>query len=226
MMKDNLAIDGLIWDVDGTLVDSEDELQQEMVDLLCEKYGLIPADIEAALPSWTGKTNEAILTAIGNGCRLDLPKDAINEEWTLRVVEKRRTQAARPVPGALDLVKAMAARFRQAAVSNGETEIVHLTLLQGGYGPYMAHIATQRDGLRGKPAPDLLWDAAKHLETAPDRMAIVGDSMADFGAAAAAGMKFIAFLGAVRDPDAAEAEMRAFGTPAAVIRDYSLFPLL
>lgn len=225
-MKEKPAIDALIWDVDGTLVDSEDELQQEMADLLCEKYGLSAADVGATRHSWTGKTNEAILAAIEGECRRPLPKDVINGEWTVRVIEKRKARAASPVPGALDLVRAMAGRFRQAAVSNGEPEIVRLTLLQGGYGPYMAHIATKRDGLRGKPAPDLLWDAARHLEAAPDRMALVGDSMADFGAAAAAGMQFIAFLGASRNPDIAEAEMRAFGTPAAVIRDYSFFPLL
>ncbi len=49
-----------------------------------------------------------------------------------------------------------------------------------------------QDGMRAKPAPDLVLKALADLPCAPDEAVMIGDTPADIGAAHAAGVRCVA----------------------------------
>lgn len=69
---------------------------------------------------------------------------------------------------------------------------------------------------QGKPAPDLFLLAAKSKDYAPQDCIVIGDSLNDFVAANAAGMKSIAFVGAEGN-DTPEYRQKCLGAGVAAI---------
>ena len=60
---------------------------------------------------------------------------------------------------------------------------------------YFSTVVTSRDVPNPKPAPDMLYEAAKRLRMAPEELLFVGDSELDQAAANAAGMSFAIYRG-------------------------------
>lgn len=60
---------------------------------------------------------------------------------------------------------------------------------------YFSAVVTSRDVKHPKPAPDMLYEASKRLQLAPNELLFVGDSELDQAAAKSAGMQFAAYRG-------------------------------
>ncbi|MFB7589256.1 HAD family hydrolase [Streptomyces sp. NPDC056169] len=101
-----------------------------------------------------------------------------------------------PTVGAVDALKAARASGRRVAVvSNNSAECVHAYLSTQGLSDAVEVVAG-RPALRPdlmKPSPHPLLEAAAILGVAPDRTALVGDSVSDTEAARAAAANSIGF---------------------------------
>ena len=176
-------IKGLIFDCDGTLVDS------------------MPLHMKA----W-----EHAITAIGGtwapeffSSRRGMPELDIIRSYnahyltrfdpvdTLGIKHKFFHEHAadfKPIPQVVEVVHAYQGILPMAVVSGGTREIVGLELDAIGIRGCFREILTADDGIKPKPAPDLFLEAARRLGIAPECCQVFEDGELGLEAARLAGM--------------------------------------
>ncbi len=98
----------------------------------------------------------------------------------------------RPMPGALELVRALRPETPVALVSSGRRAMVEAALRAVGADGLFEVVITHESVERRKPAPDCFLLAARTLGAAPERCVVLEDAEKGVLAAAAAGMPCIA----------------------------------
>ena len=189
----------LIFDCDGTLVDSEELGTRVLLEMATELGLRRPLqetnllfrgwkldDCVAQIQAWLGKP---------------LPQDFV-AQVRLRTAETFRREL-KPVAGALELVRALAARGQAMCVaSSGPREKIELSLGLTGLLPYFeGRIFSGYELNTWKPAPDLFLHAARALGVAPAACVVVEDSPVGVQAALAAGMRVYAYQPGELDPN-------------------------
>ena len=184
------AIEGVILDVDGTLVDSNRLHAQAWFDAMREA-GL------------AGGTVADVQRLIGMGSDKLLPAATgvdVGSEVGRRVAERRaelfRTlylPTVRPVPGARELVETLRdSGYRLAVASSAEPEELARLLDVVGVG-WLGERATSADEVdESKPEPDVVRAALRELDLPPERVALIGDTPYDVEAGTRAGVTVVA----------------------------------
>lgn len=179
---------GVIWDVDGTLVDTAELHYRAWVEL-CRDRG-VPfshADFAATF----GRRNPEILRQI---IHPDL-SDAEVAELGDRKEDLYRAEAAKGVdllPGVQPLLEGLhAAGFRQAVGSSAPRRNLDLILRLTDTARYFDSIVAMEDTTRGKPDPEVFLVAARQLNVPPGRCVVFEDAVAGVEAARAGGMKCV-----------------------------------
>ncbi|MBP0599136.1 HAD-IA family hydrolase [Herbaspirillum sp. LeCh32-8] len=187
-MKDSgNAIDLVIFDCDGTLVDSEVVAAQAWSDYVAT-YG-VDLTAQQALTQFRGVSMNLCLARIEELHGKSLP--ATFEEELRALMAQMLEQRLQPIAGALEMVQALAVPF--ALASNAPHHKIELCLRVTGLLPYFAgRIYSAYDVQRWKPDPALFLFAAQSLGVDPARCAVVEDSLPGVQAGLAAGMKVIA----------------------------------
>lgn len=99
-----------------------------------------------------------------------------------------------PEPGMREALAALAESYPLAIATNRGHSMPGI-LEHFGLTGYFSTVVTSRDVNRPKPAPDMLFEAAKRMQLAPQELLFVGDSELDKAAANSAGMHFAAYRG-------------------------------
>jgi beta-phosphoglucomutase len=194
-------IRGVIFDMDGVLVDSY-HAHFESWRRLAEEHGLALTEEEFARTF--GRTSREIL-------RSAWPRPLTHEE--VRTFDDRkealfREIIARDFPamdGARPLIDALrSAGFRLAVGSSGPPENVELILSRLGGASLFDGVVHGRDVHRGKPDPEVFLLAAERAGIPPPAAAVVEDAAPGIEAATRAGMASVAVLSTGR----AEADFR------------------
>src|SRR5829696_6382650 len=169
-MEDVRAV---LWDLDGTLVDSEefhwlswrDTMRGEGVELTYAQFlASFGQRNDRILAGWLPGVDPATARRIG---------DEKEAEYR-RLVE---THGLEPLPGAREWLAALrAAGWRQAIASSapGENVIVMLRVL--GLESSLDAIVSAEDVTIGKPDPQVFLKAAEKLRTPPSRCVVVEDA--------------------------------------------------
>ncbi|MBA3314210.1 MAG: HAD family phosphatase [Planctomycetota bacterium] len=182
---------GVIFDVDGVLIDSYDPHFQSWREI-ASGYGVDYT--EAMFAYGFGRTSREIVATQWN--RTDLTEAQIREIDDAKEAAYRRIVAAAfpAMPGARDLVAALhTAGFKVAVGSSGPPENVDLAIEKLGLAAWLDGKVTGRDVTRGKPDPQVFLIAAEKLGVPPERCAVVEDAPAGIEAAHAAGMACVGF---------------------------------
>ena len=182
-------IDAIIFDCDGTLVDSESLSIAILVDLIAE-FGLtIP--YEEALQAFSGNDLKVVFHGIEEQLGHSLPDDFL-ERFRLRQMDVLQEEV-NPIDGAHDLLDAMTRPF--CVASNAPLSKVNVCLQTTGLHRFFEaeRIFSAYQIQVWKPAPDLFLMAAESLGFAPERCAVVEDSSFGIDAGLAAGMHVIAY---------------------------------
>ena len=179
------SYDTVIFDLDGTLLDTLEDL------MLSVNYALSRfTDVQRSL--------EEVRGFVGNGVRnlmrLSLPGGEDNPDFERAFALFREHYAihcrdhTRPYPGIMDMLHALDRRgLRMAIVSNkGDREVKEMNTVF--FGGLCAAALGERPGVRRKPAPDSLLEAMKELSSAPEHTLYVGDSEVDVLTAKNAGV--------------------------------------
>lgn len=143
------------------------------------------------------------------------PEEAAYVEAALTAYEVEAVATAEPTKGAHDLIHAWAATGRKlAVVSNNSRKAVEAYLDKYGLTRYIdrIHARESNDPALLKPNPHLIEQASASLRIAPDRLAIIGDSLSDIEAANSASVMAIAYA---NKPGKREA--LAAGSPAVTV---------
>lgn len=180
-------IRALIFDCDGTLVDSEPWLVEAM---LAEGalYGL-PGTARPMLDAQRGAPMSRQIASVAARCSAPLPADF---ETAVRARMAGYFAAhLQPIDGALELVRSLRLPFGVA--SNGPRHKIELVLGLTGLLPWFeGRIFSAYDIGVWKPEPDLFLHAAAQLGFAPSDCAVVEDSASGIAAGVAAGMRVFA----------------------------------
>ena len=210
----------VIFDLDGTLVDSEAVALPACVEALAA----VGFQIDAATFArrFTGRTDEAIIAILIREQGVDVdPAHALAEVQRLALA--RLADAVEAMPGALELVAAIA--VPRAVASNSAPARIRLCLERTGLVEhFMPHLYSAEHVAEGKPAPDLFLFTAERLGVAPTACVVVEDSAHGVRAAKAAGMTAIG-LTAAYAPDHEEV-LRAAGADHVVPALAALHALL
>ena len=205
----------VLLDVDGTLVDTN------YLHVLAWQRAFRRAGLElpaSALHRHVGKGGDRYVAAVAGAdverrCG-DAVRAAHGEEYGRLLPE------ARPLPGARELVRALARRGVPVALaSSGTAEEVDRYLDLLDVRDALAGWTTAGDVARSKPAPDLLAAALAHVGDARPAL-LIGDTAWDGEAARAAGVDFVAVLtGGIAAAELRAAGARAVYPSAAAIAD-------
>jgi HAD superfamily hydrolase (TIGR01509 family) len=120
-----------------------------------------------------------------------LPQEQIIRAVVARMEERYRS-ALPLLPGAVDMVRGLAARWPVALASSASREIIDLVLELSGLAETFAVTVSSDEVPRGKPAPDVYLEAARRLQVAPANCVAIEDSSSGLRSAAAAGTTVIA----------------------------------
>jgi HAD superfamily hydrolase (TIGR01509 family) len=176
-------IQGLVFDCDGTLVDSMPLHMQAWEHVITSKGG--PWDFEF-FNSKKGMP-EAKIVALYNAefARAHDPEEIVHTKH-----EYFRTHASefRPIAHVVDVVLRYRDVLPMAVVSGGVREIVELELRALHIRDSFEVVLTADDAIKPKPAPDLFLEAAKRIGIAPELCQAFEDGDLGLEAARLAGM--------------------------------------
>lgn len=170
------TFDAMLFDLDGTLVDSTAAVARCWAQV-GDEYGFAVADIAHGM---TAAESMALLLGDVEG-----PAAALR----LGDLETRDVADVVPTPGALELFSALPAS-RVAIVTSGAPPVAHARLAAAGLAAPTAMV-TSADVAHGKPDPEPYLLAARTLGIDPSRCLVVEDAPAGVRSARAAGCTVI-----------------------------------
>jgi beta-phosphoglucomutase len=181
---------GVIWDVDGTLVDTA-AMHFEAWRRTCLELGRDFTRTDFA--NTFGRRNPEIMTELfGNRFHTAEVED-IGKRKEDYYRDAAREQGVVLLPGVAALLEGLrSAGFRQAIGSSAPRENVDLILQLTGTAEYFAGISASEDAQRGKPDPQVFLIAAQHIGIAPAHCVVLEDAVAGVQAARNGGMRVIA----------------------------------
>ena len=191
MVSISPRFDAVLFDLDGTLVDSE----TTAIDVFHEEGTALGLSFsrEEAFRAFRGQPMSHCVAYIAE--RLPQPVQAFGEDFSTGfTVHIRRRQAERfrqnlsPMPGARELLQALELPF--CVATNGPREKAELTLGLTGLLPFFdQRLFCAYEVGSFKPEPGLFLHAAQALGVQPSRCAVVEDSLPGVRAGLAAGMQ-------------------------------------
>jgi HAD superfamily hydrolase (TIGR01509 family) len=179
---------GVIFDLDGVLIDSESAWASVREELTRESGGKWHQGAQEEMMGmssreWSRHMHE----------RLGVPMEP--EEISAAVADRlaRRFREHVPLlPHAVEAVHAAAERWPLALASSSNRPLIELVLELTRMAPLFRATVSSEEVPRGKPAPDVYVEAARRLDMPPRRCAAVEDSTNGIRSAKDAGMPVVA----------------------------------
>ena len=181
------AVEAVIFDLDGVLIDSEQVWDEVREQLVHERGGRWHAGAQADMmgmssTEWSRYLHDVIGLA-------DSP-----EELNAEVVRRMQARYAVHLPliaGAVEATTRLATLFRLALASSSNRPLIDLVLSGAGLNLFEVTVSSE-EVERGKPAPDVFLEAARRLGLDPARCAAIEDSANGIRSARAAGLRVVA----------------------------------
>lgn len=177
-----------VFDLDGTLLDTLEDLTDSVNYMLCENN----------MPM---RSIDEIRTFVGNGLvnliQRALPQNTDENKFNEYFVQFKthysmnsRNNTA-PYDGVYDVLKTLKSNgIRIAVVSNKAHDQTSL-LCNEMFGNSIDYAIGQSDGIRQKPAPDSVFEVLSKLESDKSKALYIGDSEVDVQTAANSGLDFV-----------------------------------
>lgn len=213
-----MKFDGLIFDFDGVLIESEEVGNRHIASYLTAIGH--PTTPEDSYANFMGLSGPQFISALEQWIERPLPEDF----YAHRALEDDRAmrEGVGAVEGAVRFIEALPADLPKAIASSSSTAWIRRHLahigLEGAFGD---HIYSGKEHVtHGKPAPDLYLHAARAIGVEITRCAILEDSPVGATGAVASGAHVIGFVGGSHcGPDHAD-RLRAIGV-ADIAGDFS-----
>ena len=181
---------GILWDLDGTLLDTLEDLM-DGVNYALEQFGLPP------------RTYEEIRQFVGNGAANLISRAVEGRADDKAVLDTFKPYynahcqvKTKPYEGVLEALAQLGEKYPMAIVSNKPDSAVKPLCEQ--YCPGMYALG-ERAGCPRKPAADMVFAAMKDIGV--ETCLYVGDSEVDIATAKNAGVKCLSVLWGFRDKD-------------------------
>ncbi|HEX5735368.1 MAG TPA: HAD family hydrolase [Blastocatellia bacterium] len=215
-------IRGVILDVDGTLVDSNDAHARAWRDALAEHN--IDVEYEKVRPL-IGMGGDKLLPEL-TGVEEDSALGKKIGETRSKIFKTKYLPQLKPFPRVKELLQRMKDDGLKLVVASSakEDELKELIKIAGA-AEFIEDKTSSSDAENSKPDPDIVQAALDELGLAPDEAIMIGDTPYDVKAAARAGIKTIGLRsGGWRDADLRGAEA-VYADPADLLARYDSSPL-
>jgi HAD superfamily hydrolase (TIGR01509 family) len=183
-----MALDAIIFDLDGTLADTND-LHVEAWRRAFERHGYrVHAD---RIWREVGKGGDLLVPAILGDEADKAHGDDLRKAWVAAFLQLSRETKIALLPGALELIEALKCRgLRLILATSSKMETFEATARSAGvdFRELIPDMVTGDDAEATKPAPDLVVAAVNKLGLSPAQCAIVGDTPYDAQACRHAGV--------------------------------------
>jgi HAD superfamily hydrolase (TIGR01509 family) len=212
----------VIFDVDGTLIDSND----------AHAHAWVEAFADHGIPV----VYDRVRRAIGMGGDKLMPIVAGIEEDSHegRKISKRRAEIfqhtwlpeLRPFRGARDLVRRLKdSGFTLAVASSAKEDELHPLLEIAQVADLIPTRTSSDDAERSKPDPDIVSAAVQRAGCARERTMMIGDTPYDVQAATRAGIQIVAFACGGWSADDLRGAAAIYTGPADLLAQYASSPL-
>ena len=189
----NTALESILIDLDGTLVDSIPDIA-DAVNVTMAEFGF-PHHSEEQVRAWVGSGAKRLVQRALAAAEDSKGTDAEFERACkvfFEAYEQRVCARTRFYPGAEEaLVSLHAEGFKLGCVTNKPRHLAVTLLETLGVSEYFSVVAGVDSVSRAKPDPAVLRYAVEKLGTPVDACLMVGDSVNDVEAARAAGIKVV-----------------------------------
>jgi HAD superfamily hydrolase (TIGR01509 family) len=182
------AIDAVIFDMDGVIVDTE------------PVWGSVRTEFAAGLGRVWGAEDQRHVAGVSSRewaaimrdrLGIGMPEVEIQRAIVDAMVGRLRTDGPPHIDGAVEAVRALAGRYPSALASGAHPEIIAAVLEATGLAGAFRAVVSAEDVERGKPQPDVFLEAARRLGCPPERCLVIEDSLFGVRAGRAAGMVVI-----------------------------------
>jgi HAD superfamily hydrolase (TIGR01509 family) len=181
-------IEAIIFDLDGLLIDSEQNWERARRDYARSVGCDWTAEDELAAK---GLNSPEWAALIQQRCGLRSTEREVISGVTDRMKELY-DQSLPVLPGAVSVVENLAERYPLAVASSSPPEIIEHVLKEAGIRHCFSVVVSADEVGKGKPSPDVFLVTAERLQRDPHRIVVFEDSSAGILAAHAAGMHVIA----------------------------------
>lgn len=187
----NTQIQGILWDMDGIIVDSEAQWPAEM-NKFFQSHGKEYTAEDASI--LIGSSSQKWVQYIQERCELD-------DSWTYeRVTEEIRGRMrnwykteCQPIPGSMELMHTLHERGLKMAIASGaHLPTIEIVIERFGLAQYLDAWVSGEEVTAPKPAPDVFLEAAHRIGIPPEHCAGIEDSPNGTRALKAGGMRCIA----------------------------------
>lgn len=199
----------MIFDLDGTLVDSEGLCNRAFLDLVPE----LDLSLEDMVARYRGQKLARIFVDIEEHIGRSLPA-GFEQEYRARVASLFETEL-RPVPGVMEMLAGIP--YSMCVASSGPREKICQALSVSSLFHFFGeNVFSSYEVGSWKPEPGLFLHAAEAMDFSPEQCAVVEDSAPGIVAAVAAGMRPFYFSPSGGEPFDSKAV--AFGSMAELPR--------
>ncbi len=190
-MEAESNIRGVIFDMDGVLIDSEILHYKSTIMYLNDELGL----------SYDEEENREFLGR-SDFYMFEILKARYNLELSIQqMIERRRDIYLNLLAGNVQLIDGVAdfvrfledSGYKLGLASSSLEKIINMVVLEGGIGACFKHIQSGENLANSKPDPEIFLVTAEKLGVRPDGCAVIEDTTVGIQAAKAAGMYAIGF---------------------------------
>ncbi|MCD6291424.1 MAG: AI-2E family transporter [Anaerolineae bacterium] len=189
-------VEALLFDLDGTLVETDDEIVHVWATRIAPLKRVIPAlEPEHAVRWWLSRLEGPINTVIACLDRWSMDERALGwAERLARVLGYPSPEAFVPVPGAVEALRHLQEHYRIGIVTTRRLQEVRQFVRQNGLDGCVGVIVARDNYPHVKPHPGPILHAAEGVGVDVEHCVVVGDSPVDITAARAAGALAVAVL--------------------------------
>ncbi|SDL33109.1 HAD family hydrolase [Tessaracoccus oleiagri] len=191
-----MALDAVIFDLDGTLTDTE-EVWDEVRRGLAAEAGIPwgPDDTRAMMGMSTQEWSHYLTESVGLPMT---PEEAARA--TVQGMATKYLEGIQLMPGAVEAVKRMAERYPIAIVSSSPRLLIETATEVMGVADLLRATVSTEEVDRGKPAPDGYLRACELLGVRPGHTLAVEDTHNGILSALNAGLEVVAVPGRFHPP--------------------------
>jgi HAD superfamily hydrolase (TIGR01509 family) len=206
--------EAVLFDVDGTLIDSDDAHARAWVAALAEGGFDVPF---ARIRPLIGQGGDRILPAVAGLSDETEPGKTIAARRG-EIFKERELGGIGPTRGAKALLEAVRARGARVVVAtSAKSSELDALLARGDLNALVDVATTSDDADSSKPAPDIVHAALEKAGLEPADVVFVGDTQWDIEAAHNAGVACVALRCGGMDPKTLEGADAVYEDPAELI---------